>query len=348
MIISRSHITGFVSPIPLNSQPFTNNKISCRTPITLKRIRSTALNRTNIPMATVATDEITEVLSKDPELGQITSMSRAGSSGWAVMHRATTSTGKRLFIKVSREDASMFNGEAIGLDAMYQTSTINVPRVYHRGPLSSVSGSFIAMDALDMRGIYDQKQLGSDLARLHLAQPIQAEAKNGKFGFSVDNTIGATPQPNGWMDNWVDFFRERRLRHQVVLTGDGDLIRKGNQLCDRLDYLFEDIVDEIRPSLIHGDLWSGNVNGLDNQEPVIFDPACYYAHHEAEFGMSWCMDFSSAFWEGYREIIPEAPGFRPRKQLYMLYHYLNHYNLFGGSYYYMADRILSDLLQKYS
>lgn len=295
------------------------------------------------PMATVATDEIEKVIAENLDIGKVTAMTREGSSGWAVMHRATTDTGKRLFIKVSREDVSMFEGEANGLSAMFATHTIRVPEVLHYGPLSSVQGSYIIMEALELSPIYNQHELGRKLAEMHMADPVLPEAQQGKFGFSVDNTIGATPQPNGWMDDWIAFFRERRLKHQLLLTGDSSLMDRGGRLCLRLHELFDDVKGEIRPCLLHGDLWSGNISG-EESAPVIFDPACYYGHHEAEFGMSWCGGFGPGFWEGYHEVIPRAPRFETRQKLYQLYHYLNHYNLFGGSYYGMADLLLNQLL----
>ena len=102
---------------------------------------------------------------------------------------------------------------------------------------------------------------------------------------------------------------------------------------------------QVRPSILHGDLWSGNSASVGG-EPCVFDPACYYGHHEAEFGMSWCAGFASSFWKGYRSLIPEAPGFDERAQIYQLYHYLNHLVLFGGSYYGECERILSRLTRK--
>ena len=107
-------------------------------------------------------------------------------------------------------------------------------------------------------------------------------AQSGKFGFAVNNTIGGTPQPNPWTDNWVEFFREHRLRHQIRLANDANLTRMGDTLASKLDKLFEGI--EANPSVLHGDLWSGNIAAVDG-EPCIFDPATYYGHHEAEFGM---------------------------------------------------------------
>jgi protein-ribulosamine 3-kinase len=116
----------------------------------------------------------------------------------------------------------------------------------------------------------------------------------------------------------------------------------GNKLCDKLDEYFVDVGD-IKPSILHGDLWSGNYNAVDGT-PVLFDPATYYGHHEADFGMSWCAGFSSAFWESYHAVIPQAPGFAERKDIYQLYHYLNHYNLFSGGYRAMALGILNRLV----
>lgn len=290
-----------------------------------------------------ATDEISKVIEKQLDLGKVTSMVRHGSSGWAIMHRATTDKGHRLFIKVSREQMGMFAGEVRGLQAMYDTNTIQVPKVYHCDALQATDGSYIVMENLDMMAIYDMAELGHNLARMHLAEPVFEHAQQGQFGFPINNTIGATAQPNGWMDNWIDFFREKRLKHQARLACDSKLSDKTNKLCERLDELFEDVKDDIRPSLIHGDFWSGNVSGTEDG-PVIFDPACYYGHHEAEFGMMWCMSVNKSFWSGYRELIPKADGFDRRNKLYQLYHYMNHYNLFGGSYYGMADQYLTELL----
>lgn len=325
-----------ISPLPRESQPRKRKALSGHG----KRV---AQSRRKL-MATIATDEIEKAIAQ-VGLGSVTSITRAGSSEWSVMHRAITDSGQRLFIKVSREHVSMFEGETKGLSAMFNTHTIRVPKVFHYGALSQIQGSFIVMEALELLPVFSQVELGRQLAHMHLADPVLPEAKEGKFGFSLDNTIGSTPQPNGWMSDWVSFFRDRRLRHQLLLTGDSQLLEKGSRLCLRLEELFYDVTDTIQPSLLHGDLWSGNISGLEG-EPVIFDPACYYGHHEAEFGMSWCASFSSGFWAGYREVIPRAPGFEARHKLYQLYHYLNHYNLFGGGYYGMADLLMNDLLKE--
>ena len=168
--------------------------------------------------------------------------------------------------------------------------------------------------------------LGRALAHMHLATPLDPQAAAGKFGFSCDNTIGGTPQPNGWMDEWIPFFRERRLAHQLRLASNARLSRLAEPVLDNMERFFEGVEEPIRPALIHGDLWSGNIAAVDG-EPTVFDPACCFGHSEAEFGMSWCAGFSPAFYSTYHELIPRAEGWDDRHDLYQLYHFLNHFNL---------------------
>ena len=152
-----------------------------------------------------------------------------------------------------------------------------------------------------------------------------------------------TPQPNAWESDWVSFFRDQRLQHQLRLTNDKHLQQLGDKLCSRLHIFFDGI--EIRPSTLHGDLWSGNIASVDGS-PSLFDPATYYGHAEAEFGMSWCAGFDRDFWDAYNAIIPKAIGWDDRHDIYQLYHYLNHFNLFGGGYYSQCDSILQRLISK--
>eukprot|EP00439_Symbiodinium_sp_Y106_P024466 s1336_g2.t9 len=154
------------------------------------------------------------------------------------------------------------------------------------------------------------------------------EYRSSRFGFEVNNTIGETPQRNPWSDDWVAFYRDHRLGYQVDMADDGYLTRLFNAVSPRLPELFDGV--DVRPSILHGDFWTGNI-GVVKGKPAIFDPAAYYGHHEAEWGMSWCASLSDEFWEGYRERIPEQPGFEARRPLYQAYHQINHYNLFGGA-----------------
>ena len=178
---------------------------------------------------------------------------------------------------------------------------------------------------------------------MHLAAPSDPQARAGKFGFSASNTIGGTSQLNEWSDNWIEFYREKRLRHQLKLANDSTFTRLGNTLCSGLEKFFDGV--EVKPSVLHGDLWSGNIATVDG-EPCVFDPATFYGHHEAEFGMSWCAKFSGAFWESYNGVIPRQRGWDDRHDLYTLYHYLNHHNMYGAGYYDECVQIMERLNKK--
>lgn len=263
-----------------------------------------------------------------------------GGSGWSATKLIQTNAGPKLFVKTARlNDLSMFRGEALGLEALRSTNTIRIPTVYGYGTFTAPESSFIVMEGLDIKRLGDQYELGRQLALMHLA-PVP---EGTQFGFNLNNTIGATPQINTWKESWIEFWIECRLRPQLKMAGDSRLNKLADTLIPKLDQLFEGIV--VVPSLIHGDLWSGNIGSVDGQ-PVIFDPATYYGHHEAEFGMSWCAGFTSDFWRGYRELIPKDPGFDARHKLYQLYHYLNHYNLFGDSYFSECASQMTDLIDK--
>jgi fructosamine-3-kinase len=267
-----------------------------------------------------------------------------GGSQWAQFARYDMTDGRRVFVKTSASgDCSMFRGERAGLDALRATGAFAVPEVYGSGAVPEGDGCFIAMEFLDFGGRGDQGAFGEALAMMHLATPSHAEARDdGAFGFEVNNTIGETRQPNPWTTNWVEFWRDHRLMHQIKLARDPTLTALAEKVVDkRLDDMFSGC-GTITPSLLHGDLWSGNI-GTVGGKPAVFDPAVYYGHHEAEFGMSWCAGFNGQFREAYHAKIPKAPGFEERAEMYKLYHILNHYNMFGGGYYGECVSILKGL-----
>uniref|UniRef100_A0ACD5XBE9 Uncharacterized protein n=1 Tax=Avena sativa TaxID=4498 RepID=A0ACD5XBE9_AVESA len=205
------------------------------------------------------------------------------------------------FVKTNKHiGPAMFEGEALGLKAMYDTKSICVPLPYKAGSLPT-GGSFIIMEFIRFgRSGGDQSALGRKLAEMHKA------AKSDKgYGFYVENTIGSTTQINTWTADWIEFYSKHRLRYQLELIsqqfGDSAIYEKGQQLIENIHPLFEGAV--IEPYLLHGDLWSGNINSDTNGDPVILDPACYYGHNEAEFGMSWCAGFGGAIYNSYFEKI---------------------------------------------
>ena len=167
-----------------------------------------------------------------------------------------------------------------------------------------------------------------------------------EFGWVRDNTIGATPQPNTPDPDWVRFWARQRLGFQLALAArnghGGALQRLGETLLGRLP----DLLDHApAPSLLHGDLWGGNLGYMRDGEPVIYDPAVYYGDREADLAMTELFGgFGGDFYAAYREAWPLDPGYASRRDLYNLYHVLNHLNLFGGGYLGQALNLLGRLL----
>ena len=232
------------------------------------------------------------------------------------------------FVKIGKH-ADMFAAEFKGLEVIDKQKVIRVPKPVGYG--SVIGESFIVMEYLPINTcvMYSHKLLGMQLARLHCCTSDKG------FGFYCDNFIGSTLQRNTWAVDWVEFFIEYRLKPQINLIVqqfcDCDIKSYGQKLIDIMPRYFEGI--KIVPSLIHGDLWSGNIAGLEDCSPVIFDPAPFYGNHEAELSiMEMFGSFSSDFYDAYHKIIPKEAGFDARHMIYQLYHYLNHYNIFGSSY----------------
>lgn len=231
-----------------------------------------------------------------------------------------------------------FAAEAAGLRALRASGTsLTIPEVLcarDDGP----GARFLVLEYLESAARVEDfdERLGRGLAELHACTSPRG------FGFDLDGTCGATPQPNPWTASWSAFYAEHRLGHQSRLARaaglpEADLDRL-ERLCVRLR---EWIHDDEAPALIHGDLWSGNLHVDAHGRPALLDPATYFAHREAELGMmSLFGGFGARVWEAYHEARPLRPGWRHRLGLYELYHVLNHFNLFGGSYAAQASRLL--------
>ena len=244
------------------------------------------------------------------------------------------------FVKTNRADLrDMFDAEAAGLAEMAATATIGVPRPLCTG--TSGSTAFIVMQHLEL-GAGDRdgwRNAGRQLAAMH-------RARSDTFGWRRDNTIGATPQPNASSADWIAFWRERRLGFQLAEAARGGHHGRLQALGEQLMERFPALIDHApRPSLLHGDLWSGNIAFDRAGAPVIFDPATYYGDREAELAMTELFGgFSADFHAAYREAWPIDPGYAVRRTLYNLYHVLNHLNLFGGGYRGQAERMMESLL----
>ena len=172
----------------------------------------------------------------------------------------------------------------------------------------------------------------------------------GKFVFKEDNYIGATPQlniaVNTESDNWCDFYYNKRLLYQYKLAEKNGLV--GNELKNGflvLEGRIEEILEgsEEKPTLLHGDLWSGNFICSLNNKAVFLDPAVYYGHREIDLAMSTLFGgFSLEFYNAYQDIFPLETGFNNRKDIYNLYPLLIHLNLFGNSYFKSIKSIITN------
>ena len=249
------------------------------------------------------------------------------------------SNGRKVFIKRNSSSAEdMFRREAEGLEALGSVDGgPPVPAVLAGGTEGPFA--FLIMEYLESGSSRSDfwEDFGRSLAIMH---------RNGRApecGFSNDNYIGASPQPNKAIKDWIDFFRIRRLEFQLKMArdrgaADSTMSRLVTALMDKLDnYLIP--CDSGGASLLHGDLWSGNhIYGPDGRAWII-DPAVYYGHREADLAMTELFGgCSRAFYQAYKEEWPLEPGYSDRRDLYNLYHMLNHLNLFGGSY---AGSVLS-------
>ena len=231
-----------------------------------------------------------------------------------------------------------FEAEAAGLAELAAANAVRVPQVICHGVAEGKA--YLVLEYLPLGARGDAALLGRQLAQQHRLSAAQ-------FGGPRDNWIGATPQPNAGLDDWVEFWRARRLGFQLERAArngyGGALQRDGEALLARLDEFFTDYRPQ--PALLHGDLWGGNHGFLADGTPAIFDPATYYGDRECDLAMSELFGgFAPGFHAAYREAWPLDAGYAARRTLYNLYHILNHANMFGGGYAAQAHRMTLQLL----
>nr|MCR5357788.1 fructosamine kinase family protein [Lachnospiraceae bacterium] len=198
------------------------------------------------------------------------------------------SNGERIFIKSNTLDnKSFFDAEEKGLEAIRSTGTIGTPRLICKGVDMGLRCSFLMMEMITPAGKVRDfwKTFGHELAAMHKAD-TGAFLTGGKFGFSSDNYIGASKQKNSPKDTWTGFFRDCRLEPQFEAAWsyfDRGTAQAMIRLLDKL----EDILSEPeRPSLLHGDLWSGNYIVGNDGKAWLIDPGSYVGHAEADLAMT--------------------------------------------------------------
>jgi len=249
--------------------------------------------------------------------------------------------GRSYFVKMnSAAYLDMFVAEAEGIAELSRALAIRVPEVVTCG--ADTCNAWLVCEYIPFAGRqkYSEQLLGEQLAAIH-------RHKASQFGWHRHNTIGSTFQDNSQTDDWLSFVRHRRLEPQLELAGSK---RMGESMRSKSDALLEALPDLLGghapvPSLLHGDLWSGNRAFDEFGAPVVFDPAVYYGDRETDLAMTELFGgFGSGFYAAYQEAWPLDQSYAMRKTLYNLYHVLNHANLFGGGYLRQAEGMIGQLL----
>lgn len=222
----------------------------------------------------------------DTQISQATaqlfeSRDRRSISGGCINQGCRVSDGDRaFFVKLNQADQlEMFEAEALGLQAMMTAQAIRVPKPICVGVAEN--SAYIVLEWLELGRGSSQSwaELGRNLARMHQYQ------KSTAFGWERSNTIGSTPQINPWTSEWVEFFTQHRIGYQLELAvQNGGRFRNGARLLERIPELLAD--HSPKPSIVHGDLWSGNAAVMQSGEPVIFDPATYWGDREVDLAMT--------------------------------------------------------------
>lgn len=271
---------------------------------------------------------------------QVTHRRSVGGGSINQAYAITDESGQRsYFVKLNQaSQVAMFEAEALGLKQIFATQTIRVPQPICWGTVDR--SAFIVMEWLDL-GYGDHQAweaMGRNLAAMHRVTSEQG------FGWQQNNTIGSTPQINTWTGTWVEFFVEHRLGYQFRLARQrGGRFPKQDQLLAAVPNLLAGHTPI--PSLVHGDLWTGNAAVTQQGDPVILDPAVYFGDREVDLAMSQLFgSFPPNFYSAYNEAFPLPPGYQQRKILYNLYHILNHFNLFGSGYESQANQMIASLL----
>lgn len=250
------------------------------------------------------------------------------------VYRVDFVDGQSVAVKISKDDNATLDIEGRMLSYLAENSNLPIPEVIHS------EKNLLIMSYIENQGSISssvQEDAAHHLATLH-------NISSGKFGLEFDTLIGGLHQPNPQYDNWIDFFREQRLVYMADVAYKAQHLplsirQRIEQFATHLNNL---IFEPDVPSLIHGDMWSGNILANEGKVAGFIDPAIYYAHPEIELAFSTLFGtFGQVFFDTYRNLRPIEPDFfEERRYIYNLYPLLVHVRLFGASYVNQVDAIL--------
>ncbi len=286
-----------------------------------------------IDIAPAILDQCTDILD-----AEVLNTRYVGGGDINVARILETNKGRFFFKMNSGKDAlQMFAAESMGLKLLARANAIGIPKVLGLG--QNGQQAFLLLEYIERaQHVPDDfwETFGRQLAALH-------KCSNDQFGLDHNNFIGTLPQVNDFRNDWVTFFIECRLQPQVRLACDAKLLHRTHlHQFESLYRYLPDLMPPEAPSLIHGDLWSGNFLCSIKARPFIVDPAVSYGHREMDLAMSKLFGgFHRRFYQAYEEAFPLQPGFGQRLKLFQLYYLMVHLNLFGSSYLNSVGEILN-------
>ena len=241
------------------------------------------------------------------------------------------------FVKLNRPDAEqMYRIEWSGLVELSSVGGVRIPEPVSIGKTQNTA--YFVMEYIELSSEINHELAGDAVAEMH-------ELEHTRFGWDQNNFVGATVQQNSWHSGWADFYWNCRLEPQLigaVESGFGLLENAIEPLREKTLGILER--HNVTPSLLHGDLWHGNISMSTDSEIVLYDPAVYWGDPEADIAATKLFGgFNETFYRKYYERIPLQEGAEDRQPLYQLYYWLNHLNQFGQNYLEQSLNCISDL-----
>lgn len=285
-------------------------------------------------------EDSVESYLEDTFAAKIVSCSQVSGGSINRAYQVSLENSQSLFLKLnSRLPQSFFFAERDGLEELRKASILAVPKVLHCPEFSIGGVSLLALEWLAPapRTHKREERFARELAALH-------STRFSQFGFHADNYIGENVQKNSWSDSWAEFFLTERIDFQAELgRANGWFGLELSQRFESARVKIEEALSSlsIYPSLLHGDLWGGNVHWTE-EGAYLIDPATYYGHFEADIAFTEMFGgFSESFYKAYSEVLLLESDYDTRKEIYNLYHIMNHANQFGGSYIDSVDSVLN-------